>query len=309
MRSFLKYISLIFVLIILVSCNGLSSLLTTNYFEPFDDTESFSVYTGDDTTSFDDFTPEEKEALIDDYTSAALSLENDESLYEALINNPDYRDEVTTYLADYLNNDDNKPNILSKTYISDLTTYQNRALALANIEVYTHGAVGINGFDDMVFNYTSGELEGTLTQEILLTQVFGDETDPVSLKADLLGSLKAGEALNLLGDTIIDKNNPSSGTLSPDDGVLVLMTSIINSIVKLSISKDSSLTEDVVLDKLVFGILNNNFDLSIITFPQDDTSPDSNLTTMERYLGVGGALVFTATDFTIPSISLFGGDE
>lgn len=311
MRSILKYISFIFLLILVISCEGVSNLLTTNYFEPFEDVNPFSVFIGDDETSFyDDFTPEEREALIDEYTAAALSYENEDALYESLIEQPNYRDEVTKYLKEYLESSENIPDIFSPTYSEDLKNYQNRALALANIEVYTHGAIGINGFDDLIFSYTSGELEGTLTQQVLLTKVFGTSSGTTSeeILLDIEGALRAGEALDLLGETIIDKDNPSSTTITSDDGLLILLSCMINNIVDLSMDNNSQ-TMDDVLDKLVDGIMNNDFDPDFITFPQDDGSPDSSLTTMERYLGVGGALAYTASDFTLPSVSLFGGNE
>lgn len=306
MRSFLKKISLVLLLIFFISCGGFSKLFTTNHFEQFEDIDPFSVFASEE-TSFGDLDYDQKVEIINKYTTAALSIEDSDALFTALKNQPDYRDQVTDFMGAYLIKQENIPDPLSKKYDEDLIFYQNLAVALGRIEVYTTRSIAIFGFNDLFVDYASGEIEETLTQKIFLSEVFGIQRSVSETKVDIEALVRAGEAFELLGKTIRNTDNPESSSLNEDDAILILMSSMMKRIVYYTNLEFPSLNESQIINNLVKGIIDGDFVGLSIKFPQDIVG--SKLTNIQRYLGVGGALTFTATGFDLPPMSLFGGNQ
>ena len=75
----------------------------------------------------------------------------------------------------------------------------------------------------------------------------------------------------------------------------------------LTKAADNTKTNDEILDELSQIIVSNNFTGTYIKFPKD--VQDNTLTVMERYLGVGASLTFTASGFKLPSIVDLGGSN
>lgn len=297
MKYLFRYIIIMCLLISLTACDIASELLTTNHFEQFKDINPFSLVLSEESWEYD-------EAKILEFTAAALSEDNSDEFYDMLAERPTYRDAVTesyrTLLATL-------PNKADETYITELAEYQRRALALARIEVYTRGASAVDGFNDLYASYLSGEIETSLTQENFITNVFRhDSSDSVDqLEADIYGSVRAGFAFEKLGLTIEDKDNPVLDIIEADDAVIVLLSGMIYRIVELTIQEGSSQTEDQIITQLSNNIYVNNF-ATEIKFPQDVVK-SANVTFLEHYLTEGVALVYTATGYELPSISLLDG--
>ncbi|QEN05728.1 hypothetical protein EW093_13735 [Thiospirochaeta perfilievii] len=306
MKYLLKHIPIVFLLIGLTSCDVVTSLLTTNYFEGFSDINPFSLVVDENSFPTDD--DEAAILLINKYTDVALS-DDAENFFAALKGLDTYRSDLIAYYNSILIT---KPDNTLPTYLDDIDIYQRRSLALAKIELYTRNAYAIDGFDRLYTKYVTGEEDADLTINLLIENVFNTE-DPdvtrVSLEDDFQGFFNAGDAIDLLGKTIVDTDNPTSKVLDENEGVFILLSSIINRVVELSLEGDLSNTknENDVFVALAAYVLNGTTS-SLLVYPQD-LPPEGGQSMIEHYLGLGGALAYTASGFELPGVSILGGSQ
>ncbi|MBN2618099.1 MAG: hypothetical protein JXR64_07275 [Spirochaetales bacterium] len=301
MRIIARGLISITLLTLIFSCEVLSPLLTKNYFEDIETTDI--PFFGDETKTWASLGADEQLELVNTYTSAALSIDKDDELFVELKSNKDYKNGAVVLYNELLQI---KPNKESDSYNNDLLLYQKRAKALAKIEIFTTEAIAVEGLKDLIYEYDAGNITTKLTQTLFLQSIYGD-IDKDTLITDLKGCVSAGLALELLGETIVSDDNPKSNVLFEDDAIYILSSLLIKQIVVLSETEDY--TKDAIIDLLASGIISTEFS-TVLKFPQDLTLVDSsNLSIAERYLGVGGAKVYTATGYELPDPQLlYGGN-
>ncbi len=319
MKSLFRHIVVVFLLISLASCDAVSTLLTKNQFEQFKDYNPFTLVIGEITWAM--LTPEQQLDKINEYTNAALSDDSDDFFDELSDEDyKNYRDDVTDHYRELL---DVVPNDEAETYLVDLALYQRRAMALGRIEVYTRSSHAVDGFENLYMSYYSGEEDGLLNKDVFIQKVFGrqdliDDGESISeirtdLDSDLIGAYYAGEAFNKLGETITNIDNPSAEVVTEADAVIILLSCLIYRIIDLSIDGEPSPTDidDPAFVELRNYILDGTV-LTSVVFPQDVTAEDiiaEGDTMLEHYLGKGGALIYTATGYELPPITVLEGGE
>lgn len=318
MKYLFKHIFFVFLFISLTSCDVVESLFTTNQFEDFSDYNPFTLVIGEIT--WDMLSEEQQAERIIEYIDGALSGENQDDFYKMLAEDTDYRDAVTESFRDLINETELDEN--SDTYTENLLSYKRTALALSRIELYSRNINAGEGLNNLYTSYLAGDIDGTITAETFISNVFlltiddrENKTDAeikVQLKKDVLGSYRSGYSFKKLGSIIKNPDNPTFEIISEDeevniedDAVNILMSGIINRIIDLTKYEDSTLTEDAVIDLLVNGISSSTFS-STIKFPKD-VDITSGDTVLEHYLGEEVALLFTATGYELPSVSIFKG--
>lgn len=305
MLSSFKKFCFILILILLLSCEGLSDLLSTNHFSSLDKGGAVLINSDD----LQGWTQDDRNEKLDYYSSIALSKEDSEYLYEVLRNDPAAKAELIANYIAFLNTppDLNNP--------AEVDLYQKIAAAYAKIEVYTTAATIMDGVDDLVIDYASGASSGGFNQDKVLDEVFRipatfsspeeKEQKRQEVIVELTALTNAGFAYEKLGNTITDVDRPSSNYISDEDAVLVLVTAMTGTIIQNTVD-NTSLTKEQAIEELVNGIVNRDFIGSQVIFPVSPGNTASN--PMELYLGPGGSLTFTSTGFELPPASSLGGN-
>lgn len=312
MRYLLRHFFIVFLFINLISCDVASELLTTNHFKEFEDVNPFSLVVNEE--SWKDLSDDEKREKIDKYTDAALSKDDSMDLFNSLGRLPGYRDEVIKYYQEHIV--DVLPDSTLETYDADLRAFQRNSMALALIDIYTRNANAFLGFDQLTRDYYAGE-EGVLTHDLFLNRVFmvekfkneglSREEIVKDLKNDLQAAYRAGEVFNRLGKTIRDKDNPTAFSVNEKNGDTILLSCMLYRVVSLS---EAPLFTgiDTISGELANNIYDGNFSSGKIKFPQNTGKP-SDLSVLEHYLGIGGALTYTASGFKLPPVIDLGGTQ
>ncbi len=292
---------------LLFSCDIMSDLLTTNYFEALEQYEPDDVadidIDLDETIDWNLFSTEEKLELIEEYTDAVLSEESSDLLFEYFKEYKTYKNDVTNYYRELLLDTPDPDNN------GEILLYQRKALALIKIEVFTTEKVTINVLEDLFSDYSKENEDELLTFDVFVSASFdlsnvGTTTDELTttLLDDIDSLYRASLAINLLGDTIVDHDNPTSTVLSKDDGIYIMLSSFIGQILDNNTLLENDV--DITADTLVQCIIDKDITSTVLIFPKDLEGNNS----LTNYLGDSGALVFTATGYLMPSVSLFGGD-
>lgn len=304
MLSSKKKFSCILVLILLISCEGLSNLLTTNHYSGLDE-GSGVVINADD---LKDWVPDEITEKLDYYSDIILSIDDAESLYRVLRDDAAAKAEL---ISNFKLKISSTPDLTKE---EEVDRYQKYNAAYAKVEVYSSQATVIEGVEDLIIDYASGANSGNFNQDTLLTQVFKipvtfdspeqKEQRRQELITEMSALVNAGEAYENLGNSITDVDRPTSEYIGDEDAVLVLLTAMTGTIIQKTV-ENTSLTRSQAVEELVNGIVNRDFTGSQIVFPVSPGNTADN--PMELYLGPGGSLAFTATGFKLPSVSSLGG--
>lgn len=302
MKPLVKSLSLISLLLFFLACEVLAPILTKNYFEGFKDYNPL----GDVIPESDWSAVTDQEAKIQEYTDIVFGDERHaEDLYEQLKNEPNYKRAMANTFMDNLVATD-VPLFNSVDFSEEsLDSYQKSAMALARLEVYGSNEFAITGYNQIILDYASSNQDESLTTAILMDYLF-DSTDDSEISSDILSLYNAGRAIDLLGATIINGDDPSSKYISDDDAILIIVSAMIYTIVEDSVA--SFADRDAVITALVEGIISetSTFDSNLV-FPQDDTGTDEPIV---KYLGENGALVYAASGFELPVVEeIFGGAE
>ena len=320
MKYLFKNFSFVLLLGLLFSCEGLSQLLTTNVFEIIENKDKPSVPL-EEVSDWKYLDSDALKAKIEKYSAMALTNTDSEALFFTLRENPDAMENVRYYFNKYLD-DPGVPNLdnfdTSDEYLESLNSYQRTAAALAKIEVYSTDAEFVDGFDDMILNYANGTNTGDLDSKTIYKDIFGVSTTSLQateeyeerarVEFELEAAINAGVAYNQLGDSIFNKDFPESVYISDADATLIFLSCVTSRIVVATKEAHPNLSEEEIISQFVDGIFSDNSDNfgdSDIIFPEDQ--PNGDLNTIERYLGEGGAVVFTATNYSLDI--LFGGDQ
>ncbi|MGL1894456.1 MAG: hypothetical protein OCD02_22685 [Spirochaetaceae bacterium] len=313
MKYIIKQFFLLFLVISIMSCDVVSEFLTTNYFDDLSDTDETDIDI-DENSVWISISDADKLTKIDEYTSYALSEDFSGQLFQSLKTNETYKNGVSDYYRQLLVDQPIRMYISDDgydDYIDDLAIYQNRALALAKIEAYTTDKLMIAGFNELLIDYSSGIREGVLNHKLIFSEMFsvpdtlwatdGDDADTVN--SELSSFKRAGSALSLLGETITDRDNPLIDSVTEDDAIFILLACMVNNVIEETMT-DSSTTETVSLQSLTSQTVTRDTTDAIIQFPEDITGG----TTLENYLGADGALLYAASGYELPEISIFGGN-
>lgn len=308
MGSYKKCVPLFFVSLLLLSCDGFSKLFKTNLYENFDKADRVVIKSDD----LKDWEEDDVEPNVLYYSDITLSKDDSQYFFYILKNDPKTREEILNNFASIL---DTYPDLSDPVAVD---RYQKVAAALAKLEIYSTSATIVSGVDDLVVSYASGANEGDFNQETLLSEVF--DVPPTGVPdeereekweevfIEMKAIMEAGLAYEKLGSTITDVDRPASNYISEEDAVVVLVSSMVNSIVDNTVNNES-IEREKALELLVDGIVDGGFVESDtgpnLHFP---TSPeDSAENKMVLYLGEGGALTFIATGFQLPPASSLGG--
>lgn len=304
MLSLFKKFLVFLLLVLLISCEGLSELLSTNHFSGMDEGSGVVISPED----LKGWIPEEINEKLNYYSDIILSIDDADSLFSVLINDPVAKAEFLSNFKLALNF---TPDLTKE---EDVDRYQKFNAAYAKVEVYSTETTILEGVDNLIVDYASGASSGDFNQDTLLTEVFNipavfdtpeqKEQRRQELITEINALVNAGDAYENLGNSITDVDRPSSRYISDEDAVLVLLTAMTGRIIQKTV-ESTSLTKTQAVEELVNGIVNKNFTGSQIMFPVSPGNTASN--PMELYLGPGGSLAFTATGFQLPPVSSLGG--
>lgn len=318
MKSLVTRLSLVSLLMMLLSCEVLSPILTKNYFEEFKDYNPLEgLIEESDWNAVVD-----KDAKLDQYIDIVFTGGQDaKSLYNQLKGEKNYKRAMADDLMKRFNDPSSSgyltlPVYGSETFAADLNTYQRTAMALAKLEVYGSEEMALTGYDNIIVDFATGEQESSLDNKTVMEYLFAPETsseytNSQLINMDITSLYNAGIALSYLGSTIIDRDNPASDFVSENDAVMILISCMINTIITDSV--ENFIDETAVIDALVSDIESVQSSASgtffdNLNFPQDKGDTDES--TIVQYLGENGAVVYAATGFELPNAeSIMGGNE
>lgn len=310
MKSLVKSLSLVSLLIMFLSCEVLSPILTKNYFEEFKDLNPLADILPEQV--WGEFSEAEQQEKLNEYIDAVIYDEkNAKDLYEQLKDSPQYKRDMADALMGRFDDPTDTgyltvPVYGSETFADDLKKYQQTAIALAKIEVYGSQEMAITGFENIIVDFATGEQTNGLSNETLMDYLFDLEGETSENRTEDIRSLyNAGIAVSYLGSTIIDRDNPTSEFVTDDDAILILISAMINTIITDSVANFSD-NNSAVITALVTGIETGTFD-SNLNFPQDKVDNNDPIV---QYLGEDGAVVYAATGYELPDAELvMGGNE
>lgn len=304
MKFFLKDISAFLLIFLFLSCDGLSDIFSTNFYQGIDKRDEVSI----SNSELINWGADERAAKVDHYASIALSRDDSEALFSILKNDPEARAQLILNFNYIL---DNYPDL---TNPEEVDRYQKVAAALAKIEILSTNATFISGAEELIVSYASGENDGNFDADTVLTEVFNipysysspeeKEQKRSEVLIELTALMNGGLAYEKLGSTITDFDRPESNYISEEDAILVASGAMVNKVVK-NTTDNTALTREQAIYELVDGMLNRDFTGSQILFPTSSGVTSTN--NMELYLGDGASKTFTATGFELPPVNVLGG--
>lgn len=304
--TIIKSISL-YLIIFLLSCEGLSDLMNQNHYSDIPPLKDLSL-TPDD---FPIGMPLSKRAeIVDEYSHMALDPVYSGRLFKALREDEVYPETLNALSALFkLELDLIEVDVLEN--IDTRYRYQRVSLSRAKIEVFPRDRGEIENIERGLVGYKSGIISKEFTSTELRYEIFSlpkdtfvDSTRSAELKELFLSLAQAGGSLNRLGNSIVDLDFPYSPYLDKGDAPFVLLVVISNNIIESSLLNFGS-DKNLVIDQIVSDLSSGNFD-SLVVYPSEMTNPVYSF----RYLGEKGALVFSGTNYELPeALILKGGNQ
>lgn len=301
----IKSISL-YLIIFLISCEGLSDMMNQNHYSDIPPVEDLSI-TPDD---FPIDMPLDKRAeVVDEYSHMALDPVYSARLFKALREDEVYPETLNALSTLF--------RLELDLIEADISTgsdtryrYQRISISRAKIEVFPRDRGEIENIERGLVGYKSGIISKEFTSTELRSEIFNLPTDIVvganrrAELRDLFNSLsEAGVSLNRLGDSIVDLDYPYSPYLDKGVAPFILLVLISNNIIENSLSNFGS-DKELVIFQLVSDLSTGDFN-SLIVYPSEMINPVYS----HRYLGEKGALVFSATNYELPeALTLKGGN-